>query len=409
MGGHRIDTIAKTLATVTTRRTVLRGLLGSSAGVWAAMRLAGSPSGVAAQSTTAGVAEAINAYRQSKGLPPIPVSVELTKVAQAHVNDLATYHPEQACNGSLHSWSNNGNWTSGCYDPNDQATWPLMWNKPKEIANYPSNGYEIAAWATPSITADQAVALWQSDAPHDDVMLNHGIWADLTWQALGGWAANGYACAWFGEIPGTPPTPPPPQAPAGQTQTQSCPWGPKQCLPGYVWRVAKADDLVCVTPEERDRAAEDNAHAAERVDPECAAGTKTCQYGPSQCLPGYVWRDAWDGDAVCVTPDRRDQAHSDNAAAAGRVDPACAAAAAPQSLANAASMPGSGGAATPGATPVASPGATPIMVSTEPMATAEMGPPPAQATEVATLQATAPATEPATVPPTEAPTATSAP
>lgn len=410
MNGHRFDSIARALATVTTRRKVLRGLLGGSAGAWAATRFAGAPSGAAAQSTTAGVAEAINAYRQSKGLAPIPVAVELTQVAQAHVNDLATYHPEQACNGILHSWSNHGNWTSGCYDPNNQATWPLMWNKPKEIANYPGNGYEIAAWATPAITADQAVALWQSDAPHDDVMLNHGIWAGLTWQALGGWVANGYACAWFGEVPGTPPTPPPPQPGAqqpGQPAAQTCPWGPQQCLPGYVWRVAKPDDLVCVSPEERDRVADDNAHAAERVDPYCSGTAITpCPYGPSQCLPGYVWRDAWDGDAVCVTPDRRDQAHADNAEAASRIDPACATASQPQTLANVAATPGSGGPGTPGATPVmATPGATPMVVATEPMATAEVGPGPAPATEMATLPATA--TEPATLPSTEMPTATS--
>lgn len=408
MAPHHIDTIAKALASGLTRRQMLRALLGTGAGALALGRLASAPSGAAAQSTTAGVAEAINAYRQTQGLPPIPVSDELTRVAKAHVADLAAYHPEDACNHSLHSWSNHGAWTSGCYDPNDQATWPLMWNKPKEIANYPSNGYEIAAWATPAITADQAVTLWRSDAPHDDVMLNHGIWAGLTWQALGGWAGDNYACAWFGEAPGTAPAAPPAQQP-GQTQTQSCPWGPKQCLSGYVWRVAKPDDLVCVTPEVRARAADDNAHAAERVDPACAAGTKTCQYGPNQCLPGYVWRDAWDGDGVCVTPDVRDQAHDDNAHAAERIDPACAAAAPPQTLVNAASTPGSGGPATPGATPVA--------VATEPMATADTGaapvpatsqataPPTESATAVSTEQASQPATEAATGAATEPPTA----
>lgn len=343
--------------------------------------LDGVPGRAAAQPTTAGVAEAINAYRQSQGLPPILVADELTRVAQAHVADLATYRPENACNRNLHSWSNHGAWTSGCYDPNDQATWPLMWNKPKEIANYPSNGYEIAAWATPSITAEQAVELWRGDAPHDDVMLNHGIWANLTWQALGGWAADGYACAWFGEVPGTAPaavlptlpptqaaTQPSTQAPTqsptqpatesatesatqpttesptnpateapSQPQSQVCPYGPNQCLPGYVWRVAKPGDLVCVTPEVRAQAADDNAHAAERVDPSGA-------YGPNSCQQGYVWRDAWNGDAVCVTPDVRDQAHDDNAHAEERKDPACAE-------------------ATPvsGATPVdTEPGATPI-------------------------------------------------
>jgi hypothetical protein len=389
MDTHRFDALTKALASATTRRRLLRGMLGGSLGAMVATRLAGAPRGAAAQSTTAGVAEAINAYRQSQGLPPIPVSDELTRVAKAHVTDLATYHPEDACNRSLHSWSNHGNWTSGCYDPGNQATWPLMWNKPREIANYQSNGYEIAAWATPSITADQAVALWRSDAPHDDVMLNHGIWANLTWQALGGWAGENYACAWFGEAPGT--APPAGAQQPGQTQAQACPWGPQQCLPGYVWRVTKPDDLVCVTPGVRAQAAEDNAHAAERVDPACA--TTTCPYGPNQCLPGYVWRDAWDGDAVCVTPDVRTQAHDDNAHAAERIDPACAAASQPQTLVNSNGTPALGG------PPVSE--ATPVSVATEPMATAEVGTAPEPTTSVEgttspTEQATAPGTEPAT-------------
>lgn len=117
---------------------------------------------------------------------------------------------------------------------------------------------------------------------------------------------------------------------------QTCPYGPQQCLPGYVWRVAKPDDLVCVTPEERDRVADDNAHAAERVDPYCSGTAITpCPYGPSQCLPGYVWRDAWDGDAVCVTPDQRDQVQTDNAHAQERIDPACAQATNPEATATA--------------------------------------------------------------------------
>ncbi|MFE9634316.1 hypothetical protein [Streptomyces sp. NPDC006463] len=28
-------------------------------------------------------------------------------------------------------------------------------------------------------------------------------------------------------------------------------------------------------------------------------------YGPNTCNPGYVWRDSYDGDALCVTPAER--------------------------------------------------------------------------------------------------------
>ncbi len=321
------------LADTTTRRQVLRGLLG--AGIGALLLGTHRAPSAAAQSTTAGVAEAINAYRQAQGLPAIPVSDELTRVAQAHVADIVANHPENACNGNLHSWSDNGNWTGGCYDSNDETTWPVMWDKPNEIAGYPGRGYEISAWASPAITAEQALSWWQGSAPHDDVMLNNGIWTDYSWGALGGWVADGYACAWFGQEPGTPPVAAPP-APA---EASICPWGPNQCLQGYVWRVTTPDDLVCVTPEMRDQVAEDNALAEERKDPACA--TEDCEFGPDQCISGYVWRVITPDDLVCVTPEMRDLVAEDNALAEERKDPACANAVAPEQT-GAEEEPGSG-------------------------------------------------------------------
>jgi hypothetical protein len=320
MDHHRFDSLTRSLAQDRSRRQVLRGLLGGGLGalMMGSFRL---PSAVA-QSTTGGIAEAINAYRQANGLAAIPVSEELTRVAKAHVADLVAHRPQDACNGNLHGWSPNGNWTSGCYNPNDQTTWPLMWNKPQEIAGYPGRGYEISAWADPSINAEQALALWQGSPPHNDVILNRGIWADFPWGAIGGWVADGQACAWFGQEPGTPPAggnnqPPPPVA-----EVDSCPWGPDQCVQGFVWRVSTPEDLVCVTPEMRDLVAEDNALAAERKDPACATGD--CEWGPDQCLPGYVWRVITPDDLVCVTPEMRDLVAEDNVLAAGRKDPACA-------------------------------------------------------------------------------------
>ena len=95
-----------------------------------------------------------------------------------------------------------------------------------------------------------------------------------------------------------------------------CQYGTGTCLQGYVWREAVAGDNVCVTPDVRDAAANDNAAASSRVD-------VNCQYGTDACQTGYVWRDAFSGDHVCVTGDVRDQAASDNAAASSRVDPLC--------------------------------------------------------------------------------------
>jgi hypothetical protein len=84
------------------------------------------------------------------------------------------------------------------------------------------------------------------------------------------------------------------------------------CLQGYVWREAVPGDHVCVTPETRTQAAQDNSLAASRRSPTGGA------YGPDTCLQGYVWREAVPGDHVCVTPETRTQAADDNSQAASR-------------------------------------------------------------------------------------------
>lgn len=89
-------------------------------------------------------------------------------------------------------------------------------------------------------------------------------------------------------------------------------YGTGACTSGYVWREAFAGDFVCVTPATRSQAAADNAAAPTRIDPGGA-------YGPNTCIAGYVWREATAGDVVCVTPDVRSQTAADNAAASSRV------------------------------------------------------------------------------------------
>ena len=84
--------------------------------------------------------------------------------------------------------------------------------------------------------------------------------------------------------------------------------GPNTCWPGYVWRNAYDGDGVCVTPQSRDQAAYDNSQASSRVDP-------NGPYGPNSCIEGYVWRNARDGDGVCVTPQTRDQVAYENSQA----------------------------------------------------------------------------------------------
>lgn len=88
--------------------------------------------------------------------------------------------------------------------------------------------------------------------------------------------------------------------------------GPDTCKSGFIFRAAFTNDHVCVTQAVRIQAAADNAAAASR---------KLLQYGPDTCIQGYVWRDAYTNDHVCVTAATRSQAQADNAAAASRIDP----------------------------------------------------------------------------------------
>lgn len=160
-------------------------------------------------SQTAVLIKAINDYRMEHGLTAIPLSPEMTTVAKDHVQDLMKYAktaPEYTGTDCVpHGWSSNGPWKGGCYKYSDPSTAPIMWNKPKEIAHYPGNGYEILYWSSGQATAADALKAWRQDAPHNDVIVNQGIWKNLTWRAMGVWVEDGYASVWFGEQ--TDPTP----------------------------------------------------------------------------------------------------------------------------------------------------------------------------------------------------------
>jgi syncollin len=85
------------------------------------------------------------------------------------------------------------------------------------------------------------------------------------------------------------------------------------CAVGYVWREAFPGDRVCVVPATRAQAAADNNQAAARREP--GGG----QYGSDTCRQGYVWREARRGDHVCVAPETRAQAAADNREAQRRL------------------------------------------------------------------------------------------
>jgi hypothetical protein len=84
------------------------------------------------------------------------------------------------------------------------------------------------------------------------------------------------------------------------------------CRQGFVWREAFLGDHVCVTPKTRDQAAHDNSQADARRQPGGGA------YGSNTCRSPYVWREARSSDAVCVTVQTRSDTANDNAQAATR-------------------------------------------------------------------------------------------
>jgi hypothetical protein len=85
--------------------------------------------------------------------------------------------------------------------------------------------------------------------------------------------------------------------------------GDDRCRQGYVWREAFTGDHVCVTPEVRQQTADDNGRDASRRDPQ----------RPGFCLQGFVWREAGANDHACVTPAARDQARRDKGSAQSRI------------------------------------------------------------------------------------------
>lgn len=147
------------------------------------------------------IAIAVNAYRQRRGLPVIPLSAQLTRVAEAHVADLeAHFRRNGVCN--MHSWSANGTWTPCCYTP-DHARKECMWNKPREITagGYSATGYEIVAYYSDPITPERALQIWQQSDGHHIMITNRGQWYDNTWRAMGAAMGAHYAVVWFGEEP----------------------------------------------------------------------------------------------------------------------------------------------------------------------------------------------------------------
>jgi hypothetical protein len=89
---------------------------------------------------------------------------------------------------------------------------------------------------------------------------------------------------------------------------------PDTCIQGYIWREAFPGDRVCVTPLTRLYAAADNKLAASRLERD---PSKRHQ-GQDTCLQEFVWREAGPKDRVCTDRGTREQAAEDNKQAASR-------------------------------------------------------------------------------------------
>ncbi|HEY5823681.1 MAG TPA: CAP domain-containing protein [Cyclobacteriaceae bacterium] len=141
----------------------------------------------------------IMVYRKSKKLSPIPYSAKLTKVAQTHARDLEEnfdYEDSGECNP--HSWSDKGQWSSCCYT-SDHKQAKCMWQKPKEIADYSGNGYEIAYFSSAGANAQEGLDGWKKSQGHNPLLINTGTWAKVNWKGIGIGIYGKYGVVWFGE------------------------------------------------------------------------------------------------------------------------------------------------------------------------------------------------------------------
>ena len=96
-----------------------------------------------------------------------------------------------------------------------------------------------------------------------------------------------------------------------------CDYGADTCQLGYVWRDAFPGDHVCVVGATRNQTARDNRLAASRRSPNGGP------HGRNTCKLGFVWREASQTDRVCVAGTTRAQTRTDNSQASARRDPRC--------------------------------------------------------------------------------------
>lgn len=114
---------------------------------------------------------------------------------------------------------------------------------------------------------------------------------------------------------GEPPTAQPTASPTTTTAAPSpstTPLPSGRCIEGYVERRARPTDVVCVVPASALQAEFDNRPDVQKARKNDPPGGP---FGPETCRVGWVWRDAFAGDTICVTGDVRARTAQENAEA----------------------------------------------------------------------------------------------
>jgi uncharacterized protein YkwD len=75
-----------------------------------------------------------------------------------------------------------------------------MWNKPREIAGYESEGFEIAYYSSKGATAVEGLDGWKKSPGHNPLIVNTGMWSKIKWKAIGIGIYKEYGVVWFGQI-----------------------------------------------------------------------------------------------------------------------------------------------------------------------------------------------------------------
>jgi len=243
-----------------------------------------------------------DAYRASRGVPPLVQSVPLMQAAQQYAEFLArmnaTGHTADGRSVKERILATNA------YKPCFQAENVFAyWSQP----NVP----------IPPTVVSAAMQFWKTSAGHEanlrDVRARHiGV-------GVAAWTHSGRhyykVVQVFGDDCASHASPGIPSAPSSSDIYMPERRGSVDaiqyalaapCKQGFVWRAARRNDFVCVTPQSRTRVAAENRSAIWRVQPGGGA------YGPNTCLAGYVWREAFSGDTVCVAPAVRTLVREEN-------------------------------------------------------------------------------------------------